>query len=662
MKSGKIIHVVIPALNEEQAIPRVLDAIPSWVDRIIVVDNGSTDRTAQVASAHGAHVVHEAHRGYGAACLAGIAAIERGDVVVFLDADYSDDPALMDSLVDPIVRDEMDMVIGSRVLGHAESGSLTLPQRFGNALACKLMRWTFGAKHTDLGPFRAVSLPALRRMNMTDRTYGWTVQMQVRAARLGLRVCEVPVSYRKRIGQSKISGTLRGIIGAGTKILSTLAVEGCRHMFGQSLDAMRQRLLIFARYPEAGKTKTRLTPGLGAEGAAQLHAQMIRKTMHTAARLRSVGIEVHHHGGTARDWRSLIRSPLHLIPQTEGDLGAKLQSAFERSFKRGDEALVVIGTDCPFIKRGDLQETYGKLRHHDMVIGPSADGGYFLLGLRRWVPQVFTDIDWGSERVFEQTVASAKTAGLTIHELRTLDDIDTPDDLTAFAGSGWRRKLPRISVVIAARNEESHIAAAIASARDRHDAQIIVVDGGSTDRTRSIARGMGAQVIASSPGRAIQMNLGAQCATGDALVFLHGDTTLPPDYAKHVQAALRKPGVAAGAFRLGIAASPWRFRLIEWMANFRSRVLGLPYGDQALFVKRQTFLDAGGFAEIPVMEDYQWIRQARRRGRIIIATPRVTTSARRWQHKGVVRLTLAHQLMVAGYHLGVSPETLSRWR
>jgi glycosyltransferase involved in cell wall biosynthesis len=222
------IAVIIPALNEEQSIGKVIDAIPSWVERVVVTDNGSTDDTAEVARRHGAMVVHEPQRGYGAACLAGVAAIEQPnppDLLVFLDGDYSDCPQEMDRLVRPILQEEADLVIGSRVLGNPEPGSLTIPQRFGNALACRLIHLFTGVVFTDLGPFRAIRTRSLLAMRMDDRNYGWTVQMQVRAAGMGLHIAEVPVSYRPRIGQSKISGTVRGVMSAGAKILYTIFRE-----------------------------------------------------------------------------------------------------------------------------------------------------------------------------------------------------------------------------------------------------------------------------------------------------------------------------------------------------------------------------------------------------------------------------------------------------
>lgn len=222
------IAVLIPALNEEEALPRVLGDLPSErVERVVVVDNDSADGTARVAEALGAEVVPEPRRGYGSACLAGMAHLAETDpgppdVLVFLDADYSDHPDELPALVAPIERGEADLVIGSRALGEAEPGALNPPQRFGNALACALMRGLHGARHTDLGPFRAVRWESLMALEMADTNYGWTVEMQVKAAKRGLRVAEVPVSYRNRIGTSKISGTVRGVVGAGTKIIWTI--------------------------------------------------------------------------------------------------------------------------------------------------------------------------------------------------------------------------------------------------------------------------------------------------------------------------------------------------------------------------------------------------------------------------------------------------------
>lgn len=228
MRNGRRIGVVIPALDEEQAIGRVIADIPEWVDEIIVADNGSRDRTAEAAREAGARVVHEGERGYGAACQAGIRALKAADIVVFLDGDHSDYPQEMAAVVDPIAAGTADFVVGSRVKGSAEPGALTPQQRFGNWLACLLIQRLWGVAYSDLGPFRAIRRDSLVTLSMADRAYGWTVEMQLKAAKAGLRYLEVPVSYRPRIGVSKVSGTLRGSLMAGITILRLIARSAVR--------------------------------------------------------------------------------------------------------------------------------------------------------------------------------------------------------------------------------------------------------------------------------------------------------------------------------------------------------------------------------------------------------------------------------------------------
>jgi len=215
--------VIIPVLNEEKGLPMVLADIPAdLVDEIVVVDNGSTDRSAEVAREQGARVVVALQRGYGSACLAAIAATQEHEVLVFLDGDYSDYPEDMRQLLAPVVSGHADLVIGSRMIDR-EARKALLPQaRFGNRLATLLMRLLFGIRCTDLGPFRVVHRHRLLELQMQDRDFGWTVEMQLRARLRGLRVLELPVRYRKRIGRSKISGTVSGTMRAGYKILKTI--------------------------------------------------------------------------------------------------------------------------------------------------------------------------------------------------------------------------------------------------------------------------------------------------------------------------------------------------------------------------------------------------------------------------------------------------------
>ena len=223
------VDVVIPAFNEERSLPLVLTSLSTLprppVRRVVVADNASTDGTSRVAREGGAEVVLETRRGYGSACLAGLDHLRRTgppDIVVFVDADFSDHPEELPSLIAPILDGKADLVIGSRTLGSREPGALLPQARAGNLVACWMIRLLYGHRFTDLGPFRAVRWEALERLRMSDPNFGWTAEMQVKAVRLGLRCVEVPVSYRRRVGVSKITGTVSGTIRAGYKILWTV--------------------------------------------------------------------------------------------------------------------------------------------------------------------------------------------------------------------------------------------------------------------------------------------------------------------------------------------------------------------------------------------------------------------------------------------------------
>ena len=226
------ITVIIPAINEAGAIGHVLDDLPKSATEVIVVDNGSSDNTVAVAKKHGALVLTESRRGYGYACMHALKHLksralkhpeQTPEIIVFLDGDYSDYPEYLDALVAPIEEKNMDLVIGARDSKLMEAGAMTPPQRFGNWLATWLMRHLFGARYTDLGPFRAIGYEQLMAMNMSDMTYGWTIEMQLKALNMNLNYIEIPVPYRNRIVVSKVSGTLKGVIFAGVKIIGWIA-------------------------------------------------------------------------------------------------------------------------------------------------------------------------------------------------------------------------------------------------------------------------------------------------------------------------------------------------------------------------------------------------------------------------------------------------------
>jgi glycosyltransferase involved in cell wall biosynthesis len=218
------IGVIIPALNEDRSIASVIRDIPKSVDEIVVVDNGSTDKTKKIAEKAGATVLFEPQRGYGFACLKGIEYLtaKNIDILVFLDGDYSDYPEELTSLVEPIIQNDYDLVIGSRMIGAREQGAMLPQALFGNWLATRLIRLFWSYRFTDLGPFRAIRSSSLRQLNMRDGTYGWTVEMQIKAVKKKLRCMELPARYRKRIGQSKVTGTISGTIKASVKIIYTI--------------------------------------------------------------------------------------------------------------------------------------------------------------------------------------------------------------------------------------------------------------------------------------------------------------------------------------------------------------------------------------------------------------------------------------------------------
>lgn len=661
MKHHASIAVIIPTLNEEQSIGRVIAAIPEWVDRIVVVDNGSSDGTSAVAAEQGARVVREPKRGYGAACLRGIAEADFADILVFIDADYSDFPEQMDRIIEPILRGEADMVIGSRTLGRRERGSLSAVQRFGNALSCFLIRRLYGHHYSDLGPFRAIRRSALDCLRMDDRNYGWTIQMQIRAVQAALRVCEVPVDYRRRIGRSKISGTIRGVIGAGTKILTTVFRERFKQTSLRPYPVRPDHLIVFTRYPEPGKTKTRLIPALGADGAAELHRDLTTDTLHTVEQLRmtrDVSIEVRGTGASTESLAAQFGEHHSYILQGGGDLGVRMDRAFRDAFARGVGRVVVIGTDCPSLDAATLNEAFESLVENDLVVGPALDGGYYLIGLRQPVSELFDCIEWGTERVLGETIQRATTAGLSVRRLPSRMDIDEPCDLAEWE----RHRRPSMSVIVPALNEARQLGQCLGNARAAEGVEIVVVDGGSTDNTVDIAKAAGVRVIQSAPGRARQMNAGALTARCKILLFLHADTLLPSGYVDAVESMLASPRAVLAAFRLGIDDGRLRFRLTEAAANARSRWMRLPYGDQAFAMRAADFFRLGGFRDIPIMEDHDLARRAAREGRIIIARSAVRTSARRWCRRGWLQLTLIHQVCIMAYRLGVSPTRIAAWR
>ena len=436
----------------------------------------------------------------------------------------------------------------------------------------------------------------------------------------------------------------------------------------------QERLVVFSRYPEPGKTKTRLMPVLGGQGAADLHRQMAELAVvraETVADDRPVSVEVRCEGGGTDQFTQWLGPHLRYMDQGDGGLGERMHRAFDDAAREGTERTVIVGTDCPGLTDEIIVRAFDLLRENDLVLGPAADGGYYLIGLRRPVQELFDGVPWGTAGVLRQTLDIAEDLGLSAALLDELRDVDRPEDIavweTELAGlpSPVREALARmsmpISVVVPVLNEADNIGPALGSIDGAQHIEVIVADGGSEDGSREIAATCGAQVITSARGRARQMNAGAEAATGDILLFLHADTRLPLGFAHHVRQMLSEPGVVAGAFELGIDAPGRGLRAVERVANLRSRRLQLPYGDQALFLKAPLFRELGPFPDIPIMEDIELVRRLRRKGRVAIAPAAVASSARRWQKLGVCRTTFINWASVTAYVLGVDASRIARW-
>ncbi len=551
-------------------------------------------------------------------------------------------------------------------------------------LANALVRLLWKQRFTDLGPFRAIRNAALRQLGMDDRICGWTVQMQILAARFGLRCAEVPVDYgRRKGGRSRVFGTVRGVGKAGTNSLASVA----RGYLTPSVrtPSASESLAIFAKHPESERVKTRLIPALGPEGAAKLYAHMLQHTLSIASQFRRgrvVQTQIWHAGGrpNPQSVNALDTSDdsFTFHAQPDGDLGARMLHAF-RVMLREASAAAIIGTDCPELSAGILHAAFDALKKHEVVVGPATDGGYYLIGLRRPVPSLFCDMKWSTDQVLAETLVRASSLGLSVHLLPMLDDVDEPKDLPVWravrdslAGdaSPHPPPVPELSIIIPTLHEAQRIAATIESVR-QPSVEIIIADGGSADGTRRIAAACGARVTMSplpSGGRGPQLNCGAALARSERLLFLHADTRLPQDYLEQVRHALADDRTVLGAFRFQLDQTGLLLRLIERAVSLRCAIWRMPFGDQALFMRARDFRRLGGFAPIPLMEDVDLVCRARSlirggspRNVRILDKPAIT-SARRWTSAGALRTTIVNQLCLLGHALGIPTRRLADWR
>ena len=424
-------------------------------------------------------------------------------------------------------------------------------------------------------------------------------------------------------------------------------------------------VIVMTRLPCAGRNKTRLIPALGAEGAAEFHDSLARHAIGRASSfvLSTPGARllVRLDGGTPIEGKVWLGdASVDCQEQGIGDLGERMELAANEAFSEGAERVVIIGTDCPSIDESVLTKAFAALEKNDLVFGPALDGGYYLLGLKKPTPPIFRNIPWGSAEVLDKSLQAARHRGLSTTLLDPLPDVDTPDDLPA--GLAALEKGHSVSVIIPTLNEEAFVGRLLKRIGESSPHEIIVADGGSTDRTVKIAHATGARVISTPRGRALQMNLAASIATGEFLLFLHADTLPPEGFPAIIARTLNRPSTAAGAFRFKLDGDLPASALIESLVHIRCFLRNTPYGDQGIFIRQQLFQQLDGFPEIPVMEDIHFIRHLKKIGKVRIVSESALTSPRRWQHGGLVRTFIRHQLMLGAFHLKIPPRHIARLR
>jgi len=422
----------------------------------------------------------------------------------------------------------------------------------------------------------------------------------------------------------------------------------------------RQRLIIFTKYPEPGKVKTRLIPVLGKERAASLHQAMTERTLRWAKSLSRKNpdlIEIWFEGGTRRMMEEWLGPELNYFHQGDGNLGERMARAFSENFQKKKREVVLVGVDCPELTAFHGKAAFNALKNHDLVLGPADDGGYCLIGLKRMVPEIFRSIAWGTGTVHHETLERAKNRDLSVRNLNILHDVDLPQDLPI-----WERASNQsLSVIIPALNEENHIRQTLEHLGKASHGEVIVVDGGSTDNTVRVAEECGVRVISARPSRGGQMNAGASEASGDLLLFLHADTIVPDNFSSLIRQTMIDPEVVGGSFALKIQPSTLLLRYIERNVTWRTKLFRLPYGDQAIFVRASIFRLMGGFADIALMEDVEFVRRLRKIGRLAFIPFPVITSSRRYKKIGALRAILKNKLVLLGYYLKIPPSRLAKF-
>jgi uncharacterized protein len=429
---------------------------------------------------------------------------------------------------------------------------------------------------------------------------------------------------------------------------------------------MKRKLILITRYPEPGKCKTRLAAFIGEINAADIQKMLTLDILQTFRKYVAGSdpdcvIEIYYTGSTENQMRALCGEALYK-EQPKGDLGKKLEYAFGSSFEEGFDQVVITGSDIPELTPEIIASSFSGLGENDIVIGPAYDGGYYLLGMKKYHSSLFSsNISWGESNVLKSTMLEAKRNLLTAGILKKLHDIDRPEDLFIIKDMlSEALPDPLISVIIPTLNEENNISLCLEQFKGKKNIEVIVADGGSTDGTLQAAEKYGHTLLRTAKRRAVQQNAGAEVAKSSILLFLHADTVLPKGFEREVLRTLSKKNISCGAFKISIAGKRRFLSAVSFLINLRSILFGMPYGDQALFMTKPKFKELKGFKNLSIMEDYDLVSRSKKTGRIRISGKKVVTSDRRWERLGIMKTFLINQKMKILFRLGTDTKKLCR--
>lgn len=449
------------------------------------------------------------------------------------------------------------------------------------------------------------------------------------------------------------------------------------HIKDRKKNKRRNALIVFTREPEPGLTKTRLMPYYTPDQCTEIHRCMLRD-ISRQTKMTDADIIVSHTGGEPSFLKEVFDGGRGTFIRQHGeDLGMRMQNAISDALDAGYEKAVLIGTDVPEIEAESLDAAFALLDAYDLVIGPTVDGGYYLIGMKAVHPEAFNVKTYGTASVFEETLASAERAGLTAGKADTYSDIDTPEDIAGFrqrmrndpylrrsCTGRYVSETAGISVIIPVYNESAEICRMLDQLKTAGDGcEVIIVDGGSTDDTVSKIEEYGIfTLLKSSKGRGLQLNRGAAASSGDILFFLHCDSILPDDFAQEIRDVMS--GYDWGCFGVSFPSHNLFMLTNRIISNHRAVVRRLPFGDQGIFIDRTLFFETGMFPEIPLMEDYDYSLKLRRYGLIPGMTRgRIVTSARRYGRGtlGILKTEFCMWKLRSLYRKGVSPEILQKY-